>query len=738
MNKWIEQALAHQNEGNFKLSAQCCVRALEEDPCDKDVLYLAGILFFSMRNYEKALDVFVQCYSHESQTEEIKTEILTNVLAAYYEPNAEEFKKRYERNVQNLTAYEFNFIKTFLPFDDLPFICIPRNNHSYYIFDKRTKRFEGMLSVKSELEDYSNVAKNECVLAVDVFDPKQLQSLHEQTYQYILHSLKVPIYVLWIDTDQIQIYLQVVDYEQILATKRFVIFPDYKSEPGFVTFFKDHQSLYPTKLVGDERHKDEIESVLKEVAEVRYADYEKKLSQVRELASGYTQEYYRNLFLNSGDDLRILFITCRFTTFVQYSVRDCIAACRELGIKCDLLIEKSDVHRILPSSIVGKIGEFKPNIIFQVDHFKWEYDVLPDGIMYITWVQDPMPHIFSCDSARGVLWSDFILAMTKTFCNHLVKLGYPKEKILHQPMPVNPAVYYKRDLSDIEKERYEADITCISHVGDPEGRLAQFIMDHSGQIDDPRVKQDFARFLKSAYDVTFEKIQKSEQVFSNEDYKLVLEEAAGKSGINYNITEDFAYQFGFYVGNPVHRAIPLTWLAGRGYLLKLWGNEWGSNSLLKRYAMGPAANGDELAKVLSCSKITLGLQHQTTMHPRALEAMACGSLYICKSLPEEYDYDNIRNYFTEGEDFLCFYNRDDLLNKVDYYLKNDEERRRIAENGRKKTIELYTYKKAMQNCLSFIKTCVAKMSRIFGEIDVRSRDHQNSAQGLSKKSVKNR
>ncbi|MEW6573295.1 MAG: glycosyltransferase [Bacillota bacterium] len=708
MNKWIEQALAYQSENNLELSVKCYARALEEDPDDKDVLYFAGLFLFNRRRYEEALDTFIRCYEHESQTEEMKQEILANVLAAYYEPNLPEFKKTYERNVQNLLAYEHSYLNSFSAFEDLPCICIPRNDYSYYIFDKETKRFRGHLLVQENICRHNDIASNDCIIAVNLFDLRQLQVLHEQTYQPLMNGMKVPIYLIWADKWKMQIYLQIADYEPVIATKRFVFWPGYKGESGIMPFFQDHQSIIPAKLVTNGQQEKEIQLLLEEAIQFRTQDYADKLSRVRELAENHSEEYYRKLFLDRKNQVRVLFITCRFTTVLQYSIRDCTAACRELGIECDLLIEKSDIHRAFPGSWLEKIFEFKPDVIFQIDHFKWEYSVVPQDYIYVTWVQDPLPHIFSNDSAAKLHWNDFVLVMAKAFRDDLIKLGYPEDNMLHQPMPVNPSIYYKRNVPVAEKKHYGADITAVSHVGDPEGKLAELFACYAGRYCGNHSKDDLLQFFKIAYEITYGGIEKSEPVFTVEDYKKVLREAAGRCGVKLEITEDLAYEFGFQVGNRLHRFIPLTWLAEHNHSLKIWGKEWVSNKKLRNYAMGPAENGEELAKVLSCSKIALGLQPYTTMHPRVLEAMACGCLYLCRFIPEEHDYDSIRNYFVENEDFVFFYDKDDLLRKVDFYLKNEKERERIAENGRRKTVENYTYKKAMQNCLSFIRTALER------------------------------
>ena len=46
---------------------------------------------------------------------------------------------------------------------------------------------------------------------------------------------------------------------------------------------------------------------------------------------------------------------------------------------------------------------------------------------------------------------------------------------------------------------------------------------------------------------------------------------------------------------------------------------------------------------------------------------------------------------------------EELLEKVDYYLAHDRERRRIAERGFKKVMERYTYENKMQEITEWLK-----------------------------------
>lgn len=55
---------------------------------------------------------------------------------------------------------------------------------------------------------------------------------------------------------------------------------------------------------------------------------------------------------------------------------------------------------------------------------------------------------------------------------------------------------------------------------------------------------------------------------------------------------------------------------------------------------------------------------------------------------------DINELFIDGEDMVLYYNDNDLISKVDYYLSREEERRKIAANGKKKIMDMFGYTNA--------------------------------------------
>lgn len=88
---------------------------------------------------------------------------------------------------------------------------------------------------------------------------------------------------------------------------------------------------------------------------------------------------------------------------------------------------------------------------------------------------------------------------------------------------------------------------------------------------------------------------------------------------------------------------------------------------------------EEYGRILKRSKITLNFPEKADgslqLKSRVYETMLCGTLLL------EKENNEIKRLFTPMEDYVPFYDVEDLVSKVHYYLNNDQERERIACNG---------------------------------------------------------
>lgn len=109
--------------------------------------------------------------------------------------------------------------------------------------------------------------------------------------------------------------------------------------------------------------------------------------------------------------------------------------------------------------------------------------------------------------------------------------------------------------------------------------------------------------------------------------------------------------------------------------------------------MGPVRYWDESPIVFHTSKINLNFtirNIRSGIPLRVWDILSAGGFCITNFQPE------LVMYFKNGEDLVWFEDEADLVKKVRYYLRHEEERRRIALNGQKKVRELHNYDARLQ------------------------------------------
>ncbi len=153
-----------------------------------------------------------------------------------------------------------------------------------------------------------------------------------------------------------------------------------------------------------------------------------------------------------------------------------------------------------------------------------------------------------------------------------------------------------------------------------------------------------------------------------------------------------------FIGNldeeRLHWLTPLS-----AYHLKIWGGKQGQLDLraspLRSKFQGKTLYGEDFAKAIRASKITLNLMRQVNLgshNMRTFEAPSCRAFVLSVRNPE------VVQLFREDKEAAYFSTRDELLAKVELYLAHPEERERIARAGWER-VKDETYAKRAQRIL---------------------------------------
>lgn len=104
--------------------------------------------------------------------------------------------------------------------------------------------------------------------------------------------------------------------------------------------------------------------------------------------------------------------------------------------------------------------------------------------------------------------------------------------------------------------------------------------------------------------------------------------------------------------------------------------------------MGYIDYNEKMPHVFRGSKINLNITLRSILSGiplRCLDIMGAGGFLLSNYQPE------LAEFFIDGKEMIMYTGRQDLLDKVNYYLENEEERIEIAINGHKKIQQEFSY-----------------------------------------------
>lgn len=127
------------------------------------------------------------------------------------------------------------------------------------------------------------------------------------------------------------------------------------------------------------------------------------------------------------------------------------------------------------------------------------------------------------------------------------------------------------------------------------------------------------------------------------------------------------------------------------YEIKLWGNPpplWLNTSRLNQFIQNKYVTGREKSIVFHYSKIVLNNQHPTEywgVNIRTFEIAGAGGFQITNNKP------GLEQLFLSGNEIETYNNIGELREKLNYYLENENQRKKVSEAAYKRAQSEHTY-----------------------------------------------
>jgi hypothetical protein len=325
----------------------------------------------------------------------------------------------------------------------------------------------------------------------------------------------------------------------------------------------------------------------------------------------------------SGRPLRVLGLTSRYTTFIQYSMRDWLAAFDRLGHTTRLVLEAEDHHLFNNLAVASICVEFEPDLVVAIDHYRQSLSGIPDGVPVMMWVQDALPTLFNraAGAAQGPL--DFAMGLAPLKMIH--EFDYPAERYMPALIGVNEERFKTRRARTSREDRFVCDVSFVSHAS----TTAEALLENHLQ----KVSSTFARPLLTNLLHRFQEIyDRGETITETIAMRRLLELSLAETKLDLAAKDipvvlDF---FGSKINNALFRHQSLKWLADAGVDLRLYGNGWEKHPTLSRFARGPADNQSQLDSIYRGSKINLQISPFGAVHQRVMEGLASGGFFLLR------------------------------------------------------------------------------------------------------------
>lgn len=154
-----------------------------------------------------------------------------------------------------------------------------------------------------------------------------------------------------------------------------------------------------------------------------------------------------------------------------------------------------------------------------------------------------------------------------------------------------------------------------------------------------------------------------------------------------------------FIGRPsTDYRIKLLQLINQHYHLKVWGADWQKFGFacLKKHVYPK-----DFAKICYAAKITLGCDYRHDMEGntsnRTWIALGCGGFLLTSYSP------GLENIFTKGVHLEWYHNQEECLDLISYYLKHEDKRKKIVQNGYEFVHTHRTYDVVMNELISRIE-----------------------------------
>jgi hypothetical protein len=337
--------------------------------------------------------------------------------------------------------------------------------------------------------------------------------------------------------------------------------------------------------------------------------------------------------MKGGKPLKVLGITSRHTTVLQYSMDELGEAIRAGGHEF-ILCKEADDQSLDPLEL-QLIAEHKPDLLVLISRMRHENNRLPTNVPFLCWDQDNLPCMRTEATKKSLDALTYVAGAGARLGYE--QLGWPRRNCILVFQAAATHRYHNGPVNEALLRKHRCTFSYTSTAsGSPESLAA---IQRGTYVADPRALALFDRvagevLARSRSGHAWDVVQTTKLLDT-----CIKEESAV---ISAAVRQDMIVHLRL-LSDRAFRHVTLGWVAEycrKTHLkLKLYGSGWESNPQFAEHAAGFLAPGEEMRAVFQASDINLQIIETGFLHSRALDGLAAGGFFLYRLAPEARDLD---------------------------------------------------------------------------------------------------
>ncbi len=344
-----------------------------------------------------------------------------------------------------------------------------------------------------------------------------------------------------------------------------------------------------------------------------------------ERGAGWWAARYAGALSGTGEPLRVLVSTTRYSTYVQHASRDIAAAFEAVGCRTRLLLEPDHASRLTNVASGHTFETFKPDLVLVLNYTRRHLGPMaPRDVPYVCWVQDAMPHLFERSQGEGQGPMDFLVGHLHG--EFFSRFAYPPQRALAIPVLASAAKFHAGPVPADLAARFSCEVGAATNQSETPEQLRDRAL--AANAARPQV----SAIIRALYPAIERAVRASDAALCMDALRGAAEEhlRAATGTAEPTTLAMLINQVALPLADRMLRHRVLAWTGAicerRGWRFHLYGEGWESHPTLGRFAKGPVAHGEHLRAAYQCARVSLHASINWNLHQRILECALAGGL----------------------------------------------------------------------------------------------------------------